>query len=134
MSKRRGQNGDMKIIKEEKNQKLKVSTTPQPSTDLRPAEARPANSPAPAGEGHAVRLEWWESLTPGERKLICSLMRMLRGAKRSQLLDVARAAAKWERGIGCFIKVRLINDRKPRVTISCRSVSRSQSGAFPSRG
>ena len=49
-------------------------------------------------------------------------------------LDVARAAAKWERGIGCFIKVRLINDRKPRVTISCRSVSRSQSGAFPSRG
>ena len=33
------------------------------------------------------RLEWRESLTAGERKLICSLMRMLRGAKRSQLQD-----------------------------------------------
>lgn len=36
-------------------------------------------------------------------------MRMLRGAKQSQLKDVARAAAEWERGIGCFIKVRLMN-------------------------
>ena len=71
------------------------------------------------------RLEWWEALTPGEKKLICNLMRMLQGAKRSQLQDVARAAAKWERGIGCFIKVRLMNDRKARVTISCRSTSRS---------
>jgi hypothetical protein len=53
--------------------------------------------------------EWWESLSVGERKLICSLMRMLRGAKQSQLKDVARAAAEWERGIGCFIKVRLMN-------------------------
>ena len=55
------------------------------------------------------RADWWESLSPGERKLICNLMRMLRGAKKSQLWDVARAAAKWERGIGCFIKVRLMN-------------------------
>ena len=77
--------------------------------------------------------EWWESLTSGEQKLICSLMRMLRGAKRSQLADVARAAAKWERGIGCFIKVRLMNDNKVRVTVSCRSTSHSQSGASPSR-
>jgi len=80
------------------------------------------------------RLDWWESLTLGERKLICSLMRMLRGAKKSELRDVAIAAAKWERGIGCFIKVRLMNDRKARVTISCRSTSRSQRGASPSQG
>ena len=53
--------------------------------------------------------DWWESLSPGERKLICSLMRMLRVAKQSQLEDVALAAAEWERGIGCFIKVRLMN-------------------------
>jgi hypothetical protein len=52
--------------------------------------------------------DWWNSLSSGERKIICSLMRLLRGAKRSQLRDVARAAAEWERGIGCFIKVRLM--------------------------
>lgn len=80
------------------------------------------------------RLEWWEALTPGEKKLICNLMRMLRGAKHSQIQDVARAAAKWERGIGCFIKVRLMNDRNARVTISCRSTSRSLPSVSPNRG
>jgi hypothetical protein len=53
--------------------------------------------------------EWWALLSPGERRLIRNLMGLLRGAKRSRMQDVARAAAKWERGIGCFIKVRLIN-------------------------
>ncbi len=107
-------------------------TAPRPSTALQ------APSPAPASEGHGGRvqvrrLEWWEALTPGERKLICSLMRMLRGAKRSQWQDVARAAAKWEQGIGFFIKVRLMNDRKAHVAISYRSASRSQSGVSPDR-
>jgi hypothetical protein len=55
------------------------------------------------------RLQWWRSLSSGERKLICGVMEMLRGAKQSQVADVARAAAEWERGIGCFIKVRLMN-------------------------
>lgn len=59
--------------------------------------------------------DWWESLPPGERKLICSLMRMLRVAKQSQLKDVAKAAAEWERGIGCFIKVRLMNGHNATV-------------------
>jgi hypothetical protein len=54
-------------------------------------------------------LDWWKSLSSGERKLICSLMAMLRGAKHSQRRDVARAGAEWERGIGCFIKFRLMN-------------------------
>jgi hypothetical protein len=65
-----------------------------------------------AGVGHGPnvrRLECWDTLSHGERRLICSLMRLLRGAKRSQLWDVAKAAAEWERGIGCFIKVRLMN-------------------------
>jgi hypothetical protein len=61
------------------------------------------------GRPNAPNLKWWETVPSGERKLICSLMRMLRGARRSQLRDVAVAAAKWERGIGCFIKVRLMN-------------------------
>jgi len=52
--------------------------------------------------------EWWKTLSQGERRLICSLMGLLRGAKRCQVAEVARAAAKWERGIGCFIKVRLM--------------------------
>ncbi|MDR3458067.1 MAG: hypothetical protein P4N60_11515 [Verrucomicrobiae bacterium] len=86
-----------------------------------------------SGKPEVQRLEWWEVLTPGERKLICSLMRMLRGAKRSQLQEVAMAAAKWERGIGCFIKVRLMNDRKTRLTISCRSTSRTRPGASQDR-
>lgn len=57
----------------------------------------------------AVSREWWAKLTLGERRLICGIMGMLRGAKRSQIAEVARAAAKWERGIGCFIKVRLMS-------------------------
>jgi hypothetical protein len=51
---------------------------------------------------------------------------------------VARAAVKWERGIGCFIKVRLMNERPRRRvatwTISCPSIGRSQPGAAPSQG
>ncbi len=86
--------------------------------------------------------QWWDSLSDGERRLICSVMRMLRGAKRSQILEVARAAVKWERGIGCFIKVRLMSacrtgHQKPCVRITVKpvtsspSTSRSQSGASP---
>lgn len=44
--------------------------------------------------------------------MIHAIARMLRSAKRSQLHEVARAAAKWERGIGCFIKVRLITESR----------------------
>ena len=97
------------------------------------ATPHPVPLPERGGEG-VKRVAWWEALAPGERKLICDLMRMLRGAKQSELRDVAIAAAKWERGIGCFIKVRLMNDRNPRVVISCRSVSRSRPGVSPNRG
>jgi hypothetical protein len=81
--------------------------------------------------------EWWESLTPGERNLIRNVMGLLRGAKRSRWKDVAEAAAKWERGIGCFIKVRLISarrtgqHRKAQLTISYPSGARSQRGVSP---
>ena len=53
---------------------------------------------------------WWATVPAGERTLIHAIARMLRSAKRSELQEVARAAAKWERGIGCFIKVRLITE------------------------
>jgi hypothetical protein len=55
--------------------------------------------------------EMWATLSTGERRLITALIRMLRAAKNSQIHDVARAAAKWESGITCFIKVRLINQK-----------------------
>ena len=83
--------------------------------------------------------EWWASLSAGERRLISSVMGLLRGAKRSQLRDVANAAAKWERGIGCFIKVRLMSasragqQRKARLTISYPSALRSQRGVSQAR-
>jgi hypothetical protein len=41
-------------------------------------------------------------------------MEMLRSAKQSWWQEVAQAAAKWERAISCFIKVRLMHERRPR--------------------
>jgi len=75
------------------------------------------------------QMEWWEALTPGEKKLICNLMRMLRGAKHSQIQEVARAAAKWERGIGCFIKVFLIS-ASARGTTLAKTPSRKNPNHF----
>ena len=66
--------------------------------------------------------ELWANLSGGERRLICSIMRMLKSAKRSHIREVARAAAKWEAGIGCFIKVRLIH-YPPRVPRQLKSSS-----------
>jgi hypothetical protein len=48
----------------------------------------------------------------GERRFLGGLARMMRSAKPSKSPDVARAAVKWERALGCFIKVRLIGERK----------------------
>ena len=60
--------------------------------------------------------EWWAAVPEGEKTLLHTIARMLRSAKRSELHEVARAAAKWERGIGCFVKMRLIAEcrRKKR--------------------
>ncbi len=56
--------------------------------------------------------EWWAGVPDGERRLICAVARLLRSAKRSQVREVAWAAAKWERRIGCFIRVRLIDEQR----------------------
>jgi hypothetical protein len=55
---------------------------------------------------------WWTRLPVGERALIRAVVRMLRSARRSRVREVARAAVKWERGICCFIKVRLITEKQ----------------------
>src|SRR5688572_20454727 len=87
--------------------------------------------------------EWWAGLSQGERHLIWNVMKLLRGAKRSEVEEVARAAAKWESGIGCFIKVRLMGQaarvntsrtgqyRKACLTISYPSAERNQQCAAP---
>jgi len=96
--------------------------------------------------------DWWAVVPAGERTLIHAVVRMLRSAKRSELQEVAQAAAKWERGIGCFIKVRLMHEgpRKRRallkiapgergvrlvetLTIACPSTGHSQPGGAPDR-
>ena len=56
--------------------------------------------------------DWWMAVPAGERALLRAIARLLRSAKCSQLPEVARAAAKWERGIGCFVKVRLIAEKQ----------------------
>ena len=56
--------------------------------------------------------EWWMIAPVGERRFLVGLARMMRSAKRSKSPDVARAAVKWERALGCFIKVRLIAERQ----------------------
>jgi len=56
--------------------------------------------------------EWWTAVPAGERTVLRTLARTLRIAKRSPVNGVARAAAKWERCLGCFIRVRLMNQKR----------------------
>ena len=74
------------------------------------AEAGRQNAEVEPPPAVAVVPEWWAAVPEGEKTLLHTIARMLRSAKRSELQEVARAAAKWERGIGCFVKVRLITE------------------------
>ena len=62
--------------------------------------------------GTSAAPEWWAMAPTGERRFLDGLARMMRSARRSKLPDVARAAVKWERALGCFIKVRLITEKQ----------------------
>ncbi len=69
--------------------------------------------------------EWWAGLPEGEKNLIRTVMRLLQGAKHSQVQEVADAASEWERTLGCFIRVRLkwrgkVEGRGLRVEGQCR--------------
>ena len=66
------------------------------------------------GTRNAEMPEWWRAVPAEEKHLICTIMGMVRGLKRSRVPQVASAAQKWERGLGCFIKLRLMNARRPR--------------------
>lgn len=79
--------------------------------------------------------DWWAELPAGEKELIRNFMQLLKGAKQSQIRDVANAANEWERALGCFIKVRLksLQRIKMRRLTSCRSTSRNQPGVSPNQ-
>jgi hypothetical protein len=105
-------NPDWHLVGTMKNEKAKVRKA---DNEMQKSEVKNHMTPCHSPKSGVVRkLEWWEVLTPGERKVICSVMRMLRGARRSRLPDVVVAAAKWECGIGNFIKVRLISACRAR--------------------
>ena len=93
---------------------------------------------------------WWTTLSSGEKDLIRALMRMVQGAKHSEIVEVSRAARKWETGLSFFFKSRLKNQRTRRIylhssvprakketgdsrIISCQSNARSPQGASPGR-
>jgi len=62
--------------------------------------------------GRIAAPEWWMMAPVGERRFLGGLARMMRCARRSQSPEVARAAVKWERALGCFIQVRLITEKQ----------------------
>ncbi len=92
---------------------------------------------------------WWTTLSSGEKDLIRALMRMVQGAKHSEIVEVSRAARKWETGLSFFFKSRLKNQRTRRIylhgsvprtketgdsrIISSLSNGHSQQGVSPSR-
>src|SRR5215472_4178529 len=88
--------------------------------------------------------QWWTSLSTGEKDFIRDLIRMIQGAKHSQIIEVARAARKWECALTCFLKVRLKNQRRRwdarrnstfrSQVISSPLTAHSQQGAAPGRG
>ena len=98
----------------------------------------------------ATTNQWWTTLSNGEKDLIRALMRMVQGAKRSEIVEVARAARKWESGLTFFFKLRLRNQRSRRIylpstvpgatreagesrIISCPSNEHNQQGVSPNR-
>ena len=78
------------------------------------AETRKGSGKPDAGAGNA---EWWTRLAWEERALIRAVFRMLGRAKRSQAPELAQAAVKWERSLGCCIKVRLKNEKLKAETL-----------------
>jgi len=56
--------------------------------------------------------DWWVVVPAGEQRFLRVLARMLRSAKRSRSPEVAQAAVKWERALGCFIRVRLVTEKQ----------------------
>ncbi|HVM47127.1 MAG TPA: hypothetical protein VMU04_03825 [Candidatus Acidoferrum sp.] len=82
----------------------------RPLRDIPVPGASPSKLPNP-GDGR----EWWTRLPAGEKAVIRALFRLLGIAKGNQTRQIAQAAVKWERSIGCFIKMRLKNEMRRRL-------------------
>lgn len=84
----------------------------------------------------AANDQWWTTLSAGEKELIRALMRMVQGAKHSEIVEVSRAARKWESGLSFFFKSRLKNQRSRRIYLpNTRPVKTvNQITSFPSNG
>src|ERR1041385_1762261 len=80
--------------------------------------------------------EWWVGVPAAEKAVIRDVIGMIRGLKRSRSVPVAEAARKWERGLTCFIKFRLMGERpRPRArAISSPTSGRSQPDASRAQG
>jgi len=102
------------------------STIHKPKREIARSEAgnRVLMAPAPY---------WWRALPWGERVFLVALARMLRAARESEHPGVKQAAAKWERSLGCFIKVRLMHEAR-RWQLVCRHCAGTRSPGQQPRG
>lgn len=106
-------------------------------TDGKHLTSRPSPQ---GGEGGkvAVRQEipaWWLTVPQSEKDVIRDLVASIRGLKRSKSPQVAQAARKWERGIVCFIRFRLMSasPHGRRAITSTPASSRNPRGVSPAR-
>jgi hypothetical protein len=79
---------------------------------------RPTRGPrvVPTGPGDGrERPWWWVVVLAGERRFIATMFRFFRLAKHGPEREVALAAAKWERRLACFMKLRLQQAGKRRL-------------------
>lgn len=93
----------------------------------------------PGASGQFVRRDvpaWWLAVPQSEKAVIRDVVMSIRGLKRSKSPQISEAARKWERGIVCFIRFRLMSEtpRVRRRTISSPASERNQRGVSPSRG
>ncbi len=78
---------------------------------------------------------WWLAVPQSEKDVIRDVVTAVRGLKRSKSPQVALAARKWERGIVCFIRFRLMSagPHGRRAITSTPASSRNPRGVSPAR-
>ena len=80
---------------------------------------------------------WWLEVPESEKAVIRDVVASIRGLKRSKSPHISRAARKWERGIVCFIRFRLMNAaprQRRRGIISSRASGHNRPDAFQAQG
>jgi hypothetical protein len=97
---------------------------------IQQAEVQSRGGTNKTGATNGVRREvpaWWLAVPQSEKAVIRDVVASIRGLKRSKSPQISQAARKWERGIVCFIRFRLMGERpRPRGKWSPR-----QNGSSP---